>query len=133
MAGARGEAIEVREIAGARAWHVRCVGQNVMQLSKADRLQVLRFAASFVWADLEVRAPERRFLSHLADELAVDRTELPRLLALPPTAEEIDPASVSRAAAVAVRSAALRAIASDGHVDAAEMTMFELLDDLLPR
>src|SRR5262249_18928628 len=100
-------------------------------LSVGDRIQVLRFAASFVWADLEVVDSERRFLADLARELhVVDAPhEVAGLLAKPPGPEDVDPAAVHPALADVVRHAALRAIAADGRVDPREMEMFELLDD----
>ena len=105
------------------------------RLSFADRRQVLRFAASFLWADLEVADAERRFLTDLARELDVngDEAEVAGLLSRPPVPEDVDPTSVPPAVADAVRQAALRAIAADGRVGTEEMKMFELLDDLLPR
>ena len=104
-------------------------------LSSTDRRQVLRFAASILWADLEVADAERRFLTDLARELEVNDAgrEIAGLLARPPVPEDIDPTSVPPAIADVVRHAALRAIAADGRVGSEEMTMFELLDDLLPR
>lgn len=104
-------------------------------LSSIDRRQVLRFAASFLWADFEVADSERQFLARLADELEMDdaRGEVQGLLASPPVPEDIDPTSVSATVADVVRHAALRAIAADGRVGSEEMSMFELLDDLLPR
>jgi hypothetical protein len=113
--------------------------QNVMvtatTFSTSDRKQVLRFAASFLWADLEVADSERRFLNELARELDVHDapTEVEALLSRPPVPEEIDPTSVTPAVADFVRQAALRAIAADGRVATEEMMMFELLDDLLPK
>ncbi len=104
------------------------------RLSFADRRQVLRFAASFLWADLEVADAERRFLTDLARELDVnDEADVAGLLSRPPVPEDVDPTSVPPAVADAVRHAALRAIAADGRVGTEEMRMFELLDDLLPR
>ena len=115
------------------------LGQNVMVtptlLSSSDRRQVLRFAASFLWADLEVADSERRFLTDLARELEVSdaSSEVAFLLAGPPVPEDVDPTSVAPGVADLVRHAALRAIASDGRVGSEEMKLFELLDDLLPR
>ena len=115
------------------------LGQNVMvtatMLSSTDRVQVLRFAASFLWADLEVADAERRFLTELARELDVNdaSSEVAGLLAQPPVPEDVDPTSVAPAIADLVRQAALRAIAADGRVGSDEMKMFELLDDLLPK
>ena len=104
-------------------------------LSPTDRKQILRFAASFLWADFEVAESERRFLTELARELDVTDApaEIAGLLELPPVPEDVDPASVHPALADVVRHAALRAIAADGLVADEKMTMFDLLDDLLPR
>jgi hypothetical protein len=120
--------------------NVACVllGQAVMVTTSLDlpaRKQVLRFAASFLWADLEIADAERRFLAELADELDVgaDPEDLDALLSTPPAPEDVDPGSVEPAAADLVRYAALRAIAADGRVGSEEMALFELLDDLLPK
>jgi hypothetical protein len=102
-------------------------------LSADDRDKVLRFAASFLWADLEVVDDERRFLASLARELDVDDARAEALLSRPPVPEEIDPSDMSARTADVIRHVALRAIASDGEVREEEMQMFELLDDLMPR
>jgi uncharacterized membrane protein YebE (DUF533 family) len=104
-------------------------------LTALDRGKVLRFAASFLWADCNVVESERVFLADLARELGADdaRAEVAGLLAQPPVPEEVDPNDVSPAVADVIRHAALRAIAADGRVDRKEMAMFEVLDDLLPR
>lgn len=103
-------------------------------LSSADRTKLLRFAASFLWADLEVAPAERRFLTELAAELAIDDapSELAALFERPPRPEDIDPTRVHPTMADAVRFTALRAIAADGRVSGPEMAMFEVLDELLP-
>jgi hypothetical protein len=111
------------------------LGRAVMitQLSSADRLKVLRFAACFVWADLDVAEPERRFLTDLARELDIEPRVAAELLAQPPCADDVDPTDVGIDTANAIRHVALRAIAADGRVIDKEMAMFELLDDLLPK
>ena len=50
----------------------------------------------------------------------------------PPVPEEVDPNEVDAHTADLVRSVVLRAIASDGRIREEEMTMFDLLDELLP-
>jgi hypothetical protein len=102
-------------------------------LSLDDREKVLRFAATFLWADLELADEERTFFTSLARELDVDDARAEALLSRPPTPEDIDPNQMTVATADIVRQVALRAIASDGEVHDLEMQMFELLDDLLPR
>jgi len=107
-----------------------------MPLPIADRLCILRFAASFLWADLYVDLAEHAFFVDLARELGVPATSLPSIidmLSSPPEPEEIDPTRVSPALAATVRDVALRAIASDGRVLPREMELFDLLDELLPR
>ena len=104
-------------------------------VTNADRLCLLRFAASFLWADLQVDLAEHAFFLALARELGVPRASLPtvtEMLHAPPHAEQIDPTRVSPALARTVRSVALRAIASDGRVAPREMALFDLLDELLP-
>jgi hypothetical protein len=106
-----------------------------MPLPIADRLCVLRFAASFLWADLSVDLAEHAFFVALAREIGVPRTALPEvvaMLAAPPEAEHVDPTRVPPALARTVRDVALRAIASDGRVRPGEMELFDLLDELLP-
>ena len=101
-----------------------------------DRLCVLRFAASFLWADLELDLAEHAFFLELATELGVPDGSLPSvvdLLSSPPEPEDVDPTRVSPALAATVRNVALRAIASDGRVLPREMELFDLLDELLPQ
>lgn len=102
-----------------------------------DRLCVLRFASSFLWADLELDLAEHAFFLDLASELGVPEGSLPEvlddLLSSPPEPEDVDPTRVSPALAATVRNVALRAIASDGRVLPREMELFELLDELLPQ
>jgi len=105
------------------------------QLPHEDRLRVLRFAAAFLWADLEVARSEQSFFADLARELGVPASawpEVAELLASPPMPDDVDPTRVAPCLAPVVRDAALRAIASDGRVEPSEMALFDLLDELLP-
>lgn len=104
-------------------------------MSPDDQLRVLRFTASFLWADLDVDVRERAFFVDLARELGVPRDRAASILELlerPPVPEDVDPTCVPPALAPLVRDAVLRAIASDGRVMPAEIAMFDLLDELLP-
>lgn len=96
------------------------------------RVELLRFAASFLWADLAIADTERTFLVDLARELDVDGHVADELLRRPPRADDVDPSRVDPALAAAVRTVALRAIAADGRVAPQEMQLFDLLDALLP-
>jgi hypothetical protein len=103
-----------------------------LDLDPAQRKNVLRFAASFLWADLEVAEEEQAFFRELGRELAVDVGEGDDIIGLPPSPENIDPTRVPPELADTVRDVALRAIAADGKVDPREMELFDLLDELLP-
>jgi len=98
-----------------------------------DRVQVLRFAACFVWADLDLAESERAFLTDLARELELAPEVARALLSRPPDLDDVDPTTVNVATANAIRRVALRAIAADGRVMDEEMALFGLLDDLLPQ
>jgi hypothetical protein len=107
-----------------------------MPMPTTDRLCLLRFAATFLWADLDVDLAEHAFFLDLARELGVPRGSMPGvidMLSSPPAPEHIDPTRVSPALAATVRNVALRAIASDGRVLPREMELFDLLDELLPQ
>ncbi|MBX3189827.1 MAG: hypothetical protein KF819_22570 [Labilithrix sp.] len=98
-----------------------------------ESLAVLRFAASFLWADLKIEPSEASFFATLARELGVRNGALvEEILRAPPDPAQIDPTRVSPALARLVRQVALRAIASDGRVASREMELFDLLDELLP-
>lgn len=108
---------------------------SLTPLPHEDRLSVLRFAAAFLWADLEIELSERSFFADLAHELGVPPgawPEVAELLTSPPTPDDVDPTRVAPHLAPVVRDAALRAIASDGRVEPSEMALFDLLDELLP-
>jgi hypothetical protein len=104
-----------------------------------DRQMLLRFAASFLWADLEMEESEQRFLAALATELEpgwgddADVDVVAELLVRPPAPEDVDPSTVPPALADAIRAVARRAIAADGRVDRRETELYSLLDELLPR
>ena len=51
----------------------------VAELSRSDRMRLMRFVCSFAWADLEVQNEERAFVTRLMNKLDIhDRVELAR-------------------------------------------------------
>ncbi len=102
-----------------------------MQIADTDRKSVLRFAASFLWADLEVAPAEQEFFRSLTRHLGASDGDV--ALDAPPPADVVDPTRVSPELADTVRDVALQAIAADGRVTEEEMELFDLLDELLPR
>ena len=104
------------------------------KLTRSERLQLLKFVAAAVWADLEVSRPEKSYLLSLALKLRIPDDELDHLadwLERPPPPEEVDPAQVPperRSLFLAVVRAAMTA---DHVLDAPERETLRLLEDLL--
>src|ERR1041385_6564166 len=104
------------------------------KLKREDRLRLMRFVCSFVWADLEVQKKERDFVHGMVKRLKLDASEAKQVekwLQVPPKPEEVDPASVPQEHRQLFLQAARDAITADGVVDDAERETFELLDQLL--
>lgn len=67
------------------------------QLSREERLRLMRFVCSFAWADLEVHSKERRFVARLIDGLELDSDEQRHVdgwLSAPPEPESVDPTQI---------------------------------------
>ena len=104
------------------------------QLSKEDRLLLLKFVCAFAWADLEVQDEERAFVRRLVDKMGLDDDEKSQVdgwLDVSPSPEDVDPAKVPRAHRQVFIDAARAMIYSDGQVDPDERENFELLKQLL--
>jgi len=66
-------------------------------LSHNERLQLLRFVCSFVWADLNVSAGERGFVHRMVKKLKLTPAEARKVegwLELPPSPDSVDPGSI---------------------------------------
>ena len=103
-------------------------------LSKDDRLRLMRFVCSFVWADLHVHDKERKFVRGLVKRLklgAEDAKQVEGWLKVPPRPEEVDPMDVPLQHRELFLAAAREVILADGDVDPEEQASFTLLDQLL--
>ena len=103
-------------------------------LSREDRLRVMRFVCSFAWADLEIKSKERTLVHKMVKELHLEADEaklVEEWLKVPPRAEEVDPASIPKAHRQLVLDAARRMIKADGEIDPEEAESFSLLEQLL--
>jgi hypothetical protein len=105
-----------------------------MDLSPADRMNLLRFVCSFVWTDLRVAQQERDLVMrivghlHLSDAEAAQVTEW---LRVPPRGEEVDPTKVPREHREAFLKVAELAVQADGRVVPAERDALETFRALL--
>jgi uncharacterized tellurite resistance protein B-like protein len=104
------------------------------KLDASERMLLLKFVCSFAWADLEIRAPERKMVKRLVKSLGLSREEAERVeewLKTPPTADEVDPNRVPRAHRKLFIDAARQMIGADGEIDPAEQENLELFEALL--
>jgi uncharacterized tellurite resistance protein B-like protein len=103
-------------------------------LAKDERLQLMKFVCSFVWADLEVRDEEVAFVRKMVSKLELapaEKAAVEGWLKLPPKPEEVDPAQVPRAHRELFLQVIRDVIASDGEIATDEAEIYSVLEDLL--
>lgn len=106
----------------------------VTKLSAEDRLRLMKFVCSFVWADLEVRKEERSFVRKLAKKLGFHDDEWKQIsgwLEVPPRPEEVDPALVPKAHRKLFLDTVREVIAADHDISPDEREMLSLFEQLL--
>lgn len=104
------------------------------ELSREDRLQLMRFVCSFAWADLRIEEKERAFVAKLVKQLRLnddEREQVQTWLNSPPRVEDIDPADVPKAHRELFIDVARAMVVSDGTVSADEAENLALLEMLL--
>jgi len=104
------------------------------KLSSEERLQLMRFVCSFVWADLRVDDREKEFVRRLVKRLALGDEEAARVegwLKLPPKAQEVDPNLVPPEHRKLFLAMAREAVLADGKIHPEERINLALLEELL--
>lgn len=104
------------------------------ELSREERMQLLRFVCSFAWADLEVRESERRVVHKLIQSFKLDpdeALEVEAMLRSPPDPESVDPQEIPIRHREVFLDAVKAMIYSDGEISPSEAESFELLDQLI--
>lgn len=104
------------------------------ELSRDDRLSLLRFACAFAWADLEIADTERAFVTGLARKLGAEDDEISQVeqwLTVPPPAEDLDPTDIAPEHRQLFLTHAVQMISADGRVDSDEVEILSLFEQLL--
>ncbi len=104
------------------------------QMNRTERLRLLRFVASFAWADGVVKEQERAFLHGLIErlELGEDEVELAEgWLDAPPHHAEVDPSKIPPKHRQLFLSVARGVFGADGEIDDEERERLELLEHML--
>jgi uncharacterized tellurite resistance protein B-like protein len=100
------------------------------QLSRPDRLLLLRFVCAFAWTDLEIRDGERKFVERLMSRMQLsneDRAEVESYLHVAPSPESTNPKLVPREHRRVFIDSVRALIYADGEVDVEERQRFEKL------
>jgi uncharacterized tellurite resistance protein B-like protein len=106
----------------------------MQKLSAKDRLQLMKFVCSFVWADLEVHSSERKFVAKMVKKLRLDEDEAKLVkgwLAVPPPPEEVDPTQIPKAHRQMFLDTIRDVITADGDVAPDEWENLALFEQLL--
>jgi len=109
-------------------------GVKLRTLSARDRLQLLKFVCSFVWADLDVGPSEKTFVLSLTQRLGLSEAEIQQVqawLETPPPVEEIDPSLVPPQHRRLFLEAIEQALTADGAVTPPESESLALFRQLL--
>jgi len=105
----------------------------LQDLSRDERLQLMRFVCSFAWADLEIKPKERAFVHKLVTRLKLDPDEKKQVegwLAVPPPVDAVDPAEIPRAHRKLFLDTARALIKADGEIHPDESETLDLLEQL---
>lgn len=107
---------------------------SLNELSRKDRIRLVRFVCSFAWADLEVVEAERKFVRDLVARLKlddVDAKQVQKWLDHPPSADLLDPNKIPYAHRELFFESAKAMVLADGAVTAEEQENLDLLQALL--
>jgi len=103
-------------------------------LSRPERLALVRFVCSFAWADLNVRRVEQEYIARLVRRLELDEDELQLVdgwLKLPPAPEEVDPDLIPRRHREVFLDAIKGVVAADLDIADEEKENYSLLEEML--
>lgn len=106
----------------------------MQKLSSKDRLRLMRFVCSFVWADLEVKQTEKKFVSNLVKKLHLtddEKAQVQGWLKVPPRAEEVDPTTIPKEHRQMFLDTIRDVITADGEVAPTEWENLALFEQLL--
>lgn len=107
---------------------------DLAELTRDERLLLMRFVCSFAWADLEVKDEERALVAQMIHRLDLDAEERRQVvgwLESPPEPGSVDPKLVPRAHRMKFLRAVESTVAVDGEVTAEERESLLLFAKLI--
>ena len=109
-------------------------GTVLKELTREERLLLMRFVCSFAWADLEVRPEERELVARLIRRLRLDHDERQQVLQWlesPPPPRSVDPELVPRDHRMKFLRAVESTVTVDGEVSPEERESLLLFAKLI--
>ena len=106
----------------------------MQKLSAKDRLRLMKFVCSFVWADLEVKGSEKKYVAKMTKKLGLTEEEQELVkgwLKVPPRPEEVDPTQIPREHRQMFLDTMRDVVTADGEVAADEWENLALFEQLL--
>jgi uncharacterized tellurite resistance protein B-like protein len=106
----------------------------MQKLSPKDRLRLMKFVCSFVWADLEVKGSERKFVADMVKKLHMTEEEAAQVkewLKVPPRPEEVDPTQIPKEHRQMFLDTMRDVVKADGQVAPDEWENLALFEQLL--
>lgn len=106
----------------------------MQKLSPKERLRLMKFVCSFVWADLEVKDSEKKFVARIAKKLHLtdeEKAQVNQWLKVPPRPEEVDPTQIPKEHRQMFLDTIRDVITADGEVAADEWENLALFEQLL--
>ncbi len=96
---------------------------HLQELTREERLLLMRFVCSFAWADLEVKPEERALAARYIRRLQLgeeEKRQVSQWLESPPTPESVDPELIPKAHRMTFLRAVESTITVDGEVSTEE-------------
>jgi uncharacterized tellurite resistance protein B-like protein len=106
----------------------------MQKLAAKDRLRLMKFVCSFVWADLEVKDSEKKFVARMVKKLHLTEDEKAQVqgwLKVPPRPEEVDPTQIPKEHRQMFLDTIRDVITADGEVAPDEWENLSLFEQLL--
>jgi uncharacterized tellurite resistance protein B-like protein len=105
--------------------------KGLESLTRAERLQLIKFVSAAVWADLEVNPSEKTYLLDLALRMGLPGEDMSEWLEKPPPPEEVDPNRIPPEHRRIFLEAMEHAMRADRAIDSPELESLRLLRELL--
>src|SRR5689334_1344959 len=106
----------------------------MQKLSTKDKLRLMKFVCSFVWADLEVKESEKKFVSRLAKKLELSDNDVAQVrgwMKVPPRPEEVAPTQIPKEHRQMFLDTIRDVITADGEVAKDEWENLALFEQLM--